>query len=96
MQSATTAFCQAASEVGRDAGIFLAECTILDPGTQYAETHTSVPELAQMATAAGCERLLVTHFSDNSETFLQDLEHRVRKLYQKPFQVLRPGDDFEF
>lgn len=91
-----TAFCEAAIEVGRDAGVFLAECTVLEPGTHYSETHTSVPELAAMAEAAGCERLLVTHFSDNSEAWLQDLEQRLRALYKKPFAVVRPGDEFEF
>jgi ribonuclease BN (tRNA processing enzyme) len=91
-----TAFCEAAIEVGRDAGVFLAECTVLEPGTHYSETHTSVPELAAMAEAAGCERLLVTHFSDNSEAWLGELEQRLRALYKKPFEVVRPGDEFEF
>ncbi|MGE0601059.1 MAG: MBL fold metallo-hydrolase [Dehalococcoidia bacterium] len=91
-----TAYCEAAIDVGRDAGIFLAECTVLEPGTRVAETHTSVPELAAMANASGCERLLVTHFSDATENFLQDLEHRLKPLYKKPFTVLRPGDTFEF
>jgi len=91
-----TAFCEAAIEVGKDAGIYLAECTVLDPGGRHAETHTSVPELAEMANAAGCERLLVTHFSENSETWLADLEHRLGALYKKPFTVLRVGDSLEF
>jgi ribonuclease BN (tRNA processing enzyme) len=91
-----TAFCQAAIEVGRDAGVFLAECTVLEPGGPHAATHTSVPELAAMANDAGCERLLVTHFSDASETFLQDLEHRLKALYPRPFSVMRVGDSFEF
>lgn len=91
-----TAFCQAAIEVGRDAGVFLAECTVLDPGTHLSETHTSVPELAEMASSSGCERLLVTHFSDNSEPWLQDLEHRLQALYNKPFTVLRVGNSFDF
>jgi ribonuclease BN (tRNA processing enzyme) len=91
-----TAFCQAAIEVGRDAGVFLAECTVLDPGSIHSETHTSVPELAEMAIAAGCERLLVTHFSDNAEPWLADLEHRLRALYPGDFSVVRVGQSFDF
>lgn len=91
-----TAFCQEAIDVGKEAGVFLAECTVLDPGGRHAETHTSVPELAEMAAASGCERLLVTHFSDNSEPWLHDLEHRLGALYTKPFTVLRVGNSFEF
>ena len=91
-----TAFCQAAIEVGRDSGVFLAECTVLEPGGPNAETHTSVPELAEMATAAGCERLLVTHFSNGTESWRADLEHRLGALYKKPFQVVRIADTFEF
>ena len=90
-----TAYCEAAIQVGRDAGLFLAECTLLEPG-RASDTHSSAPELAAMATAAGCERLLAMHFLDHSTLFREQAAARLAAGTRVHSLLVSIGDVFEF
>jgi len=90
-----TAFCDAAIEIGRDAGIFLAECTLMEPGPA-SNTHTCVPELVRMANEAKCEQLLATHFSRHDEPWLAEMSVRLAQGASMPHHVVRPGEMYDF
>ena len=90
-----TARCDAAVEVGRDAGLFLAECTLLDVG-RASDTHTSAGELGEMASLAGSERLLATHFIDHSGAFRAGATERLAAATRVPFELVTLGQVFEF
>jgi ribonuclease BN (tRNA processing enzyme) len=89
-----TAFCDAAIDVGRGASIFLAECTLLDPGPQ-SDTHTCAGELAAMAEAAKPGQLVATHFSRSDEIYRDAIAARLRDV-PMPYAVARVGDVFDF
>lgn len=90
-----TAYCQAAIEIGRGADVFLAECTLMEPGSA-SNTHTSVPELAVMATAARCTQLLATHFTRHDESWLAEMSARLGRDLAMPHHIARPGAVYDF
>ena len=91
-----TAYCEAAVEVGRDADLFLAECTLMEAGPA-SETHTCAAELATMAMAARPGRLLATHFLRHDEPWQSELRSRLsREAENIESHVVRLGDVYEF
>jgi ribonuclease BN (tRNA processing enzyme) len=82
-----TAFCDAAIEVGRGADLFVAECTLMEPGPQ-SSTHTCASELIEMTRAAKPARLLATHFINHTEGWRNALESRLNAgLEATPFAI---------
>jgi ribonuclease BN (tRNA processing enzyme) len=90
-----TARCDAAVEVGRGADLFLAECTLMEPGA-HSETHTCAAELVEMAMAARPARLLATHFLDHTASFRTELGARLERGFGRDSSVVSIGDRFEF
>jgi ribonuclease BN (tRNA processing enzyme) len=90
-----TAFCQAAIEIGRGADVFLAECTLMEPGPA-SETHTASHELVEMAAEARPGQLLATHFVDHSHGWREELRARLGRALSMPSHVVQVGDRFEF
>ena len=90
-----TAFCDAAIEIGRDADVFLAECTLMDPGPA-SNTHTCAAELVEIANAAHCEQLLATHFGRHDPPWLAELGERLGRDITMPKHVVQAGDVYDF
>jgi ribonuclease BN (tRNA processing enzyme) len=91
-----TAYCEAAIEVGRGADLFVAECTLMDPGAA-SNTHTCAAELVDMTNAAKPGRLLATHFTNHSESWRTELARRFDEgLSGIPFAVARVDERLEF
>jgi ribonuclease BN (tRNA processing enzyme) len=89
-----TAYCDEAIEIGRGAALFLAECTLAAPGPA-SSTHTAAADLAAMAEAAGCDRLVATHFLRHDAAYLDTIDRELRNV-SMPRALARIGDTFEF
>lgn len=58
--SGDTDYCEAAVELGRDADLFVLECAF--PEGEHRDGHLTPALAGKIAAAAGCRRLLLTHF----------------------------------
>lgn len=89
-----TAYCDAAVDVGRNASLFLSECTLLEPGPSSG-THIAAAELGRVARAAKCERLLVTHVPRQDDEYRKVLRELIESEFSGPVDIVNIGDEFE-
>lgn len=89
-----TARCDAAIDIGRDADLFLAECTLMEPGPA-SYTHIAAGELGEVAQASGCGRLLATHVTRTDPAWLAELGDRIAATYSGPIDVVRLGATYD-
>lgn len=88
-----TAYCPEAIAVGQDADVFLAECSLLEPGP-LSDTHISAAELGETAALARCKRLIATHFLRSDEPWRAALIERLRRAYAGPLDLVRPRERY--
>lgn len=89
-----TARCDAAVAVGRVADLFLAECTLMEPGPA-SDTHIAAGELGEVARTSGCARLLATHVTDTDPAWLAQLGERIAVTYDGPIDVVQLGATYD-
>lgn len=86
--SADTGPCSALAEIGRDADLFLVECTLLDrAGFEAQFGHLSAFEAGQAAAEARARHLVLTHTFDDYAP--EDLIARAALAYDGPIDVAR-------
>jgi ribonuclease BN (tRNA processing enzyme) len=76
-----------AVETGRDADLFVLECTL--PEGEAPEKHLTASAAGRVAAAAGCRRLLLVHLSAQVDG--TPVEERVRASYSGPLALASDG-----
>lgn len=86
--SGDTGPCPSLVEVARDAAILVAECTSAEHDVT-GQGHLCAEEAGQAASEAGAERLLLTHFFDETEDELARRVSNAAATYAGPVSLAR-------
>ena len=88
--SGDTDVCQGAVELGRNADLLILECSM--PDARKVEGHLTPSECGRIAAAAGCRRLVLTHFYPVFQG--DDILRRIRRLFSGRVTLARDGTAF--
>ncbi len=83
--SGDTDVCANVIELGRDADTLILECSM--PDRRKVEGHLTPSECGRIAAAAGCRRLVLTHFSPVFRA--GEIERAVRRAWRGPLLLAR-------
>lgn len=85
--SGDTDVCNGVVELGRGADALILECSV--PDARKVEGHLTPSECGRIAAAAGCHRLILTHFYPVFGSM--DIRRRVRRAFRGRLTLARDG-----
>ena len=88
--SGDTDVCEAVAELGRNVHLLILECSL--PDARKAEGHLTPSECGQLADAANCRHLVLTHFYPVFKGY--DIRRRVRRFFRGRVTLARDFASF--
>ena len=83
--SGDTDMCENIVKLGRDADLLILECSV--PDERKVEGHLTPTECSQIAAAANCRHLVLTHFYPVFQGY--DLRRRIRRSFRGRLTLAR-------